>query len=399
MRLPVIFLAILIILDLIVDGYIYVTIKRRSPYSRRNTMLRFHVILSALFLLALVSLVFMPVRSGSDGVLRVVMWSLYAYLTVYIPKILWIVFDLVASIPLLFHHRRAGWLSSIGLLCGIAIFAAMWWGALINRFAIDVKEVDVTIKGLPQSFDGYRIAQFSDLHTGTFGNDTTFVNKLVTRINALHPDLIVFTGDIVNRNTSELKPFVPVLSKLKAPDGVISILGNHDYGDYTNWPSESAKKQNMELLYRLQKQMGWDLLRNESRDIFRANDSILIIGVENIGDPPFPVYGSLKKACANTSTPQTKILLSHNPAHWRDSIADHPGQKIDLTLAGHTHAMQIEIAGISPAVFRYPTWGGMYSDGTTSNRLYVNIGAGTVGLPMRIGATPEVTLFTLRSAR
>lgn len=399
MRLPVIFLAVLIILDIIVDGYIYMTISRRSPYSRRTTMQRIHVTVSVVFLAALISLIFMPVRSGSDTSLRIVMWILYAYLTVYVPKVVWIIFDLTASIPKLFHRRRAGWLSSIGLLCGIGIFGAMWWGALINRFSIDVKKVDVTIKNLPAAFDGYTIAQFSDLHTGTFGNDTTFVAKLVNRINSLKPDLIVFTGDIVNRNSNELKPFVPVLSKLKAPDGVISILGNHDYGDYTNWPSEGSKKQNMELLYRLQKQMGWDLLRNESRDIFRANDSILIIGVENIGDPPFHVYGSLKKACPDTSTPQTKILLSHNPSHWRDSIADNKQHNIDLTLAGHTHAMQIEIAGLSPAVFRYPTWGGMYNDRTTSNRLYVNIGSGTVGLPMRIGATPEITLFTLHSAR
>ncbi|MDE5858007.1 MAG: metallophosphoesterase, partial [Muribaculaceae bacterium] len=232
----------------------------------------------------------------------------------------------------------------------------------------------------------------------TFGNQTKFVSRLVDEINNLNPDLIVFTGDIVNRNSNELIPFVSVLSRLQAKEGVISIMGNHDYGDYTTWESDKAKQENLKLLHNLEKKMGWDLLLNQSKNIYRGNDSILIIGVENIGDPPFHVYGSLEKAYANTSTPQTKILLSHNPAHWKNSIADNPGHKIDLTLSGHTHAMQVELLGMSPAVFRYPTWSGLYHDKTTSNRLYVNIGAGTVGLPMRIGATPEITLITLRRA-
>ena len=274
----------------------------------------------------------------------------------------------------------------------------MWWGALSNRFNIQVKEVEIPIKNLPATFDGFKIAQFSDLHTGTFGNQTKFVSRLVDEINNLNPDLIVFTGDIVNRNSNELIPFVSVLSRLQAKEGVISIMGNHDYGDYTTWESDKSKQENLKQLHNLEKKMGWDLLLNQSKNIYRGNDSILIIGVENIGDPPFHVYGSLEKAYANTSTPQTKILLSHNPAHWKNSIADNPGHKIDLTLSGHTHAMQVELLGMSPAVFRYPTWSGLYHDKTTSNRLYVNIGAGTVGLPMRIGATPEITLITLRRA-
>lgn len=398
MRFPIIAIVFFIIIDLFVDGYIYMAIKRRAPYSRRRRLLKFQVIESLIFLGILISLIFMPVRTTSDTMLRVVMWLLYGYLSVYIPKIFWIIVDLIASIPKFSHGRRIGWLSGLGSIGAGIIFILMWWGALSNRFNIQVKEVEIPIKNLPAAFDGFKIAQFSDLHTGTFGNQTKFVSRLVDEINNLNPDLIVFTGDIVNRNSNELIPFVSVLSRLQAKEGVISIMGNHDYGDYTTWESDKAKQENLKQLHNLEKKMGWDLLLNQSKNIYRGNDSILIIGVENIGDPPFHVYGSLEKAYANTSTPQTKILLSHNPAHWKNSIADNPGHKIDLTLSGHTHAMQVELLGMSPAVFRYPTWSGLYHDKTTSNRLYVNIGAGTVGLPMRIGATPEITLITLRRA-
>ena len=338
----------------------------------------------------------MPVRTTSDTLLRVVMWLLYGYLTVYVPKIFWIIIDLIASIPKLSNRPRIGWLSGVGSIGAGFIFIMMWWGALVNRFNIQVREIEIPVKNLPAAFDGFKIAQFSDLHTGTFGKQTKFVSKLVDEINELNPDLIVFTGDIVNRNSNELIPFVSILSRLHAPYGVVSVMGNHDYGDYTTWASEIEKQANLNTLHRLEKKMGWDLLLNQSKNIYRGNDSILIIGVENIGDPPFHVYGSLEKACDDTSTSQAKILLSHNPAHWTADIADNPTHKIDLTLSGHTHAMQVELLGMSPAVFRYPTWAGLYHDKTTSNRLYVNIGAGTVGLPMRIGATPEITLITLR---
>lgn len=396
MRFPIIVIAVFIIIDLFVDGYIYMAIKRRAPYSRRRRLLKFQTIESLIFLCVLISLIFMPVRTTSDTLLRVVMWLLYGYLTVYVPKIFWIIIDLIASIPKLSNRPRIGWLSGVGSIGAGIIFIMMWWGALVNRFNIQVREIEIPVKNLPSAFDGFKIAQFSDLHTGTFGKQTKFVSKLVDEINELNPDLIVFTGDIVNRNSNELIPFVSILSRLHAPYGVVSVMGNHDYGDYTTWASDIEKQANLKTLHRLEKKMGWDLLLNQSKNIYRGNDSILIIGVENIGDPPFRVYGSLEKACDDTSTSQAKILLSHNPAHWTSDIADNPAHKIDLTLSGHTHAMQVELLGMSPAVFRYPTWAGLYHDKTTSNRLYVNIGAGTVGLPMRIGATPEITLITLR---
>ncbi|MDE6118857.1 MAG: metallophosphoesterase, partial [Muribaculaceae bacterium] len=284
---------------------------------------------------------------------------------------------------------------------GLVTFLGIWWGALVNRFRIQVREVNIEMTGLPDSFDGYRIAQLSDLHVGTYGNDTTFIHDLVEKVNSLNPNLIVFTGDIVNRTTSELVPFVRPFSRLNAPDGVISILGNHDYGDYYNWPSQNAKEQNLEWLMDLQIEMGWELLTNSSTVIYgqSASDSLVIVGVENWGDPPFPTYGDLDQAYSTPGDSVTKILLTHNPAHWISCIAPVDTMRFGLTLSGHTHAMQMEIAGFSPAVWRYRTWGGLYQTDDNERPLYVNIGAGTVGVPMRLGATPEITLFTITPRR
>ncbi|MBD5203544.1 MAG: metallophosphoesterase [Bacteroidales bacterium] len=280
---------------------------------------------------------------------------------------------------------------------------------MVTRHEVSVTRVEIESSRIPHNFDGYTIAQFSDAHVGTWGKDTVFISTLVDSINALHADLIVFTGDIVNRSTPELEPFLRVLSRLHAPDGVVSILGNHDYGDYMDWSFPSEKAANLELLAAWQRQMGWRLLRNEHIFLSRGTDSIPLIGVENWGEPPFKQYGKLEKAYPaaadspfNLNDGRFKILLSHNPEHWRQEVRE--VSDIDLTLAGHTHAMQfmIEIGSFkwSPAEYKYEQWAGLYeyikSSGFNS-RIYVNVGSGEVGMPFRIGATPEITLFTLRN--
>lgn len=396
MRLPYIALTIFILINILVDTYIYIAFKHRF---KSVWPARLQLWSSVVLFIIIIAVICIPKRDCSTEVLTVTMWLLFTYLAFYLTKYLYIIIDLLANIPRLFKRPRLKWLSATAGILALVFFALLWWGALINRFNIDVKEVDVEISGLPDRFDGYRIAQFSDMHTGTFGNDTAFVAKMVDKINSLKPDLIVFTGDIVNSKSSELAPHVGPFSRLDAPDGVYSILGNHDYGDYSEWPSQEAKRRNLDMLKSLQSDMGWRLLLNEADIIRRGNDSIVLIGVENIGDPPFKVYGSLTKSYANPSDSVTKILLTHNPAHWVDSIADKEAMRIPLTLSGHTHAMQIEILGWSPAKYRYPTWGGLYSDKKKRHNLYVNIGSGTVGFPARIGATPEITLITLKKLK
>ena len=307
-----------------------------------------------------------------------------------------IVFDGIASIPHFWFKHRWKFVSMCGIALSFITFGFMWWGALINRYDINVNEVDVEIVNLPESFDGYRVAQISDLHLGTYQKDTLFISTLVDSINNLDVDVVVFTGDIVNRTTNELAPFITTLSRIKARDGVYSILGNHDYGDYSDWASDEDKKANNDLMRDYQCKMGWNLLLNETRYLKRGNDSIAVIGVENVGDPPFKNYGSLKDAYPNLNDSTVKILLSHNPAHWEREISNHNERNIALTLSGHTHAMQISLLGISPASFRYKYWSGLYADDSNRQKLYVNVGVGTVAMPMRIGANPEITILKLK---
>ena len=392
MRLQLVPLLIFILLSAGIDVYIF-----RQLRSLRHKWIRAaYAIISCLLIVMVIVAMNLPFKDGNNTVLLTAMWMIFTFLSVYLPKCLYVLFSLIARIPALFHRKRVKWLSVTGAVISVIVFVALWWGALINRFNIDVNEVEIVIPGLPDEFDGYRIAQISDLHVGTFGNDTSFTSRLVDCVNSQGADVIVFTGDIVNSVSSELIPHAATLSRLNAADGVYSIFGNHDYGDYSVWPSPEAKSANLMRLDSLQRAMGWKLLKNEHSFIKRGNDSIVMIGVENIGDPPFHTYGCLMSSYPTLNDSVTKILLSHNPAHWINSISENPTVNIPLTLAGHTHAMQIEIAGVSPAVFRYPTWGGLYKSKSTGNQLYVNIGAGTVGMPARIGATPEITILTLK---
>lgn len=396
MRIPVIPLLVLTLICVATDAYIYVAALKRCSSKVPSRVQLWSAM--ALYVGLVVTLC-LPRRSGSDATLHTIMWALFSFLSIYCSKLIFIIFDLLAKLPQIFGSHRLKWLSFTGGCLSVVTFLAVWWGALINRFNIQVNEVDIEVPDLPLGFEGYKIAQFSDMHTGTFGSDTTFVSHLVDKINSLNPDLITFTGDIVNRHTDEILPHISTLSRLEAPDGVVSILGNHDYGDYSDWDSPEEKRANLQKLIDIQNQIGWNLLLNESIVLYNNGDSIAVIGVENVGDPPFTVYGSLKDSYKNVNDSVAKILLTHNPAHWSQEIADRTDNNIALTLSGHTHAMQIEIFGISPAVFRYKTWGGLYKDSKGSHPLYVNIGSGTVGLPMRVGATPEITVFTLHRAK
>ena len=396
MRIPWLLFSISAIIIILCDLYIYLVARKRCK-SRVPERIQLISSIAAYVLLAVA--VALPRRGGDDSTLRAIMWMLFIVISVYFSKITFVVFDLIASIPRLFKRRRIKWISLAGGILAVVMFLSMWWGALVNRFRLDVKYVEIPVENLPAAFDGYRIIQISDLHTGTYGNDTTFVSQFVDRINSLDGDVIMFTGDIVNRHSEELIPFIAPLSRLDAPDGVISILGNHDYGDYHNWTSLDDKAADRQHLLNYQKQIGWQLLLNSHELIHHGTDSIAVIGVENIGDPPFKIYGSLKDSYPELNDSVTKILLTHNPAHWVQDIADHNDKNIALTLSGHTHAMQIEAFGISPASWRYDQWGGLYYDKSGRHPLYVNIGAGTVGLPMRLGATPEITVITLKKAR
>jgi len=281
--------------------------------------------------------------------------------------------------------------TSIGLAIALFSMAYLIFGATEGKQHFQVKEVNIESPDIPQGFDGYRIVQLSDIHTGSWGENTHAMQKAVNIINHLQPDLIVFTGDLVNNLASELDAFIPIFSQLKAKDGVYSILGNHDYSTYIKWDTPQQQEAQLNSLKAKQAQMGWTLLNNSHIKIHLGNDSLALIGVENSGRPPFPDRARLSEAMKGTEG-MFQILLSHDPSHWRREVL--PKTNIQLMLAGHTHAMQTKILGFTPALFVYPENDGLYREG--NQMLYVNIGLGHLLYPMRLGAWPEITLLTLR---
>lgn len=282
--------------------------------------------------------------------------------------------------------------TAFGWILAAVSFACTLYGTLAGITRFEVKEVAYPSADLPKGFDGYRIVQISDIHIGSWRDKPEPIRQLVRRVNALHPDLIVFTGDLVNQQSHEVDGFQEILSQLHAPDGVYSILGNHDYGSYYHWNSAEEETANLDYLIQQQKLMGWKMLNN-GHDILRHNgDSIALVGVENDGEPPFSQFADLPRAMQGTEG-LFRILLSHNPTHWRREVL--PQSDIQLMLAGHTHAMQGILFGHSLAELLYPEWRGMYYEGNRA--LYVNIGIGYVGLPFRFGAWPEITVLTLHS--
>ena len=278
-----------------------------------------------------------------------------------------------------------------GLTLAVVSIVMIIYGSFIGRTQFDVKEVTSSSSKLPSSFDGYRIVQLSDIHIGSWQGNASAIQNLVNLVNEQHPDLIVFTGDLVNHRAIELNDFQHILAGLKAKDGVYSILGNHDYGPYFRWKNKQEQDDNLSDLQQRQAAMGWKLLNNSHTILIQGNDSIALIGVENEGEPPFSQYADLPKAMQGTEG-MFQILLSHNPTHWRREVL--PESDIDLMLAGHTHAMQLKLGNYSPSSYIYPEWSGMYLEGTRG--LYVNVGIGYVGLPFRFGAWPEITVLTLR---
>ena len=282
--------------------------------------------------------------------------------------------------------------SHIGLAIALFTMAYLVFGATEGKQHFQVKEVTIESEALPRGFDGYRIIQLSDIHTGSWGNDTAPMLKAVNIINRLQPDLIVFTGDLVNNLASELDAFIPVFSQLKAKHGVYSVLGNHDYSTYIKWDTPQQQEAQLDSLKAKQARMGWTLLNNRHVKLHQQNDSIALIGVENSGRPPFPDHARLSEAMTGTAG-MFQILLSHDPSHWRREVL--PKTDIQLMLAGHTHAMQTRIFGFTPAQFVYPENDGLYQEG--EQMLYVNIGLGHLLYPMRLGAWPEITLLTLKA--
>ncbi|WP_210150264.1 metallophosphoesterase [Chryseobacterium scophthalmum] len=294
-----------------------------------------------------------------------------------------------------FFPERRKFLSLMGLGLGGILSALFIDGITFGKYRHTVRRVKVKFANLPKSFKGYKVIQISDVHSGSF-SDPSKLQHAIDLINEQNPDLVLFTGDMVNNVADEFKPFIPLFSKIKAKDGKFAVLGNHDYGDYVKWNSKDEQNKNLETLIDYQRQAGFDMLRNENRIIEKNGENIYILGVENWGLKPFPQYGDIDKALENVPQNATKILMSHDPTHFDYVVKKHP-KDIHLTLSGHTHGMQfgLDLKNIkwSPVQYRYPKWADLYE--SEGKMLYVNRGFGVLGYPGRVGVLPEITLFEL----
>ena len=294
-----------------------------------------------------------------------------------------------------YFPARRKFLSMIGL--GMAGFFSVMVidGIVFGKYRHRVRKVKLKLAGLPESFKGYKIIQISDLHAGSFFNPKK-LQGAINLINEQKPDLVLFTGDMVNNLAEEFRPMIPMFKSVVANDGKFSVLGNHDYGEYIAWNTKEEKFKNLSDLIDLQKEAGFQTMRNQNVAIERNGEKIYILGVENWGEKPFPQYGDIDKALENVPEDSVKILMSHDPTHFDDVVKNHPAN-IQLTLSGHTHGMQfgIDLKNVrwSPVQYRYKKWADLYESG--GKYLYVNRGFGVIGFPGRVGVNPEITLFEL----
>jgi predicted MPP superfamily phosphohydrolase len=394
-----------IVLYILIDIYAFQAIKTIS----KNHFIHGVYVLSSVAILVF----FIYAITSPDARTNPKMMYVYGlFLALFVPKIIAVVVmfgeDVIRVFVGVFYKIGGGsdasfmpsrrkFVSTVALGVAAIPFAALLYGMIKGKYNYKVLQYTLEFEDLPSSFDGYTLTQISDIHSGSFDNPEK-VKYAVDLVNKQQSDLILFTGDLVNNVAQEMDAWKDTFATLKAKDGVYSVLGNHDYGDYVSWESAEKKQENLQALIALQKDMGWDVLLNESRTIKKNQQAIKLVGVENWGEGGFKKAGDLEKACADVSTQDFTILMSHDPSHWQSRVKEHP-KNIQLTLSGHTHGMQfgIEIPGWfkwSPVKYRYQNWAGIYKE--FGRYINVNRGFGYLGYPGRVGIWPEVTVITLK---
>ena len=317
----------------------------------------------------------------------------------FVPKLIFvIVISILYFTNYLFSESESHIIVPIvGLLSGFLPFFVILYGIFKAIYRFKVYHHSIKSSLLPKSFDGLSIVQLSDLHLGSFNYGYRKLEQAIEKINHLQPDYIVITGDLVNNYAWELRGWDKIFNQLKAKKGKYAILGNHDYGDYSQWNTPEAKQENFEEIKQFFKTIGFKLLLNEADIISENNAKIAIVGVENWGKPPFKQYGDLQNALAKVKAIPFKILLSHDPTHWTEEVIDKTD--ITLTLAGHTHGMQAAFQyknlQWSPIKYKFKHWAGLYKH--NEQYLYVNRGLGWLGFPARIGMRPEITFIELHT--
>jgi predicted MPP superfamily phosphohydrolase len=382
----VLILGVLLILPDIYIYCCYIVPSKISKWWRRCYWLP-----AVLLILALLSFMLYPVRTGTT-IVRVVATLMFV---IIFGKLSFACVSVIGRlIGIRFPRIRKVFDCFALALCGVTV-ACVLYSFLYGYRQYRVRQVSIYSKEIPRAFDGYRIVQFSDLHVGSFikGKDKN-VQRIVDLINEQKGNLIVFTGDLVNRSADEVDGFEPILSQLKASDGVYSIMGNHDYGKYRQWSSPLAETDNLNRLKQKERSFGWRLLLNQNVMLHRGDSCVALIGAEDYGDRKDYRYGDLKKSLAglpNGGHGLYKILLEHDPSYWHMKVL--PESDVQLMLSGHTHGMQLKIGSFSPSQWLFTEWGGLYA--VNRRMLYVSMGVGGL-MPFRFGAWPEITVITLR---
>lgn len=297
------------------------------------------------------------------------------------------------------QFRQSKFISFSGFVIAVVVFFMVLHGIIYGRFNYTVNKHQIYFNDLPAAFDGFRIAQISDIHTGSFLDNKQQVKKGIELLKEQKADIVCITGDIVNYTAKELNGWEKLFKDIDAPYGKYAVMGNHDYGDYVRWYSKTQKEQNMQLLMQKYNEMGFELLLNDAAVIEKDSSKIAIVGAENWGAPPFPQYGDIDKAVEHVKHISFKILLSHDPTHWEEKIIGL--NDIKLTLSGHTHGMQFAftIGGFtwSPVKLRYPRWHGLHK--VKKQYLYVSTGFGYIAFPGRVGTPPEIAVFELKTKK
>ncbi|MEZ2335590.1 metallophosphoesterase [Mucilaginibacter sp. RCC_168] len=329
---------------------------------------------------------------------KLISWLMASMLLSFIPKLVSSIVLVLEDFTRLFRGfpPRSYAVSELALVIAVMFFGLLLFGVTRGRHYYKVRRETLFFDDLPERFDGFTITQLSDVHSGSF-SDAKGVKKGLDLVNAQQSDMILFTGDLVNNQATEMDPWIPAFAGLEAPYGKYSVLGNHDYGDYMRWENEADQQANLSRLKQVHQEIGFKLLLNEATPIQKDNQAIALIGVENWGKGGFHKYGDLKKATANVPNEAFKILMSHDPSHW-DAVTLGHHQPIHLTLSGHTHGAQFgfELFGFkwSPIKYVYKQWAGLYQK--SGLYLYVNRGFGFLGLKGRIGIWPEIAVLTLK---
>ncbi|WP_373057778.1 metallophosphoesterase [Zunongwangia sp. H14] len=397
---------IFVVAYVLLDVYAYQVFRTISRYSWVYYIYLF------LSLAVLANIIYQFNTGNGEGWAGAKSYAIGFFLVFFLPKLVFFIFmfgeDLVrlvigtgkkiANTGSDFHlPSRRKFISQVALGLAAVPFASVLYGMYKGRYNFRVLKHTLYFEDLPPAFDGYKISQISDIHSGSFDNH----EKIQYGVNLLkeqQSDVIFFTGDLVNNKASEMEGWKKLFSSINAPDGVFSILGNHDYGDYIEWESAAAKEANLDRLKNIHAEMGWDLLLNEHRFLERSGEKIALVGVENWGAGGFKKKGDLDKAGAGLSSKEFKILLSHDPSHWEEKVR-YDDKHYQLTLSGHTHGMQfgIEIPGWikwSPIQYRYKHWAGVYEE--LGRAINVNRGFGFLAYPGRVGIWPEITVIELK---